>query len=404
VCDVFYGFYDLYTSSPVRHTCFFQPGTRLSKEFAEENGFDLRVLTGGITHDDYRSLYSQWHKKIGSAAIGCLESAEYMHTRAALIVLSRIVSVFPTQPKIGERILKTLAPLQSEDNERPDIRATAQGYCSQLTKARDEGMWKEENIAVTRARQEREKMKAEEKKKKLAERHEEMKKETETISRQLQDDGRDAWRQDRRDGSYERGRPWSTDPRHSRVCPTVHISDVQLQLQFTACRSKIFQLVTIVVFCSQFLIPLHRHSRQKTEQKNRGSLTAALRNRDDRGQTAKDGIAKGVAGRQGIIRGRAVSPLEVKGESEADLQNLAKTLNARLRKNEFVATSVGHHHLVGLALTSSRIVAVGELEAPAVLNEEGLGRVAISENFVFLSLDKLFCWILHPLAGLERAL
>jgi hypothetical protein len=99
-----------------------------------------------------------------------------------------------------------------------------------------------------------------------------------------------------------------------------------------------------------------------------------------------------------------VSPLEVKGESEADLQNLAKTLNARLRKNEFVATSVGHHHLVGLALTSSRIVAVGELEAPAVLNEEGLGRVAISENFVFLSLDKLFCWILHPLAGLERAL
>jgi len=94
-----------------------------------------------------------------------------------------------------------------------------------------------------------------------------------------------------------------------------------------------------------------------------------------------------------------VSPLEAKGESGADLQNLVKTLNACLRKNEFVATSVGHHHLVGLALTSSRTAAVGELEVLAVLNEEGLGRVAIREDYVFLSLDKLLHWIHHPLTG-----
>jgi len=173
-------------------------------------------LTGGITHDDYKGIYSQWHQKIGSAAIGCLNSTEYMHTRAALIVLSRIVLVFPTQPKTGDKILKTLRPLQSDENERPDIRATAQGYSSQLMKARDEGMWKEENIAVTKARQEREKMKAEEKKKKLALQHEEMKKESEMISKQLGDGGRDGWRPDRRGGG---GRPpFGVDPRmHSRV-------------------------------------------------------------------------------------------------------------------------------------------------------------------------------------------
>ena len=141
-----------------------------------------------------------------------------MHTRASLIVLSRIVAVFPTQPKIGERIIKTLTPLQSEDNERPDIRATAQGYCSQLMKARDEGMWKEESIAVTRARRLREQMKAEEKKKMLAKRDEEMKKESEIMSRQL-GDGRDNWRQDRRDGRDERGRQWGTDSRNLRVRP-----------------------------------------------------------------------------------------------------------------------------------------------------------------------------------------
>lgn len=194
-----------------------KPGSRLTKGFAEENNVDEHSLTSGITHEDYKSIYTQWHQKIGSAAIGCLKSSEYMHTRAALIVLSRIVLVFPTQPKTGNKILKTLGPLQSDDNARPDIRATAQGYCSQLMKARDEGMWKEENIAVTKARQEREKMKAEEKKKKLAKQHEEMKKESETISRQL-GDGRDSWRPDRRDGRDDRGRPWGMDPRmHPRV-------------------------------------------------------------------------------------------------------------------------------------------------------------------------------------------
>ena len=79
-------------------------------------------------------------------------------------------------------------------------------------KARDDGMWKEENIAVTKARQERENMKAEEKRKKLAQQHEDMKKESEMIARQLGDNGgRDGWRPgppDRRDI-----RPRGIDPR-----------------------------------------------------------------------------------------------------------------------------------------------------------------------------------------------
>jgi THO complex subunit 2 len=151
-----------------------------------------------------------------------------MHTRAALIVLSRIVLVFPTQPKTGDKVLETLAPLQSDENTRPDIRATAQGYCSQLMKARDDGMWKEENIAVTKARQEREKMKAEERKKKLAKQHEDLKKESEMISRQLGEGGRgdQSWRFDRRDDRG--GRPRTMDP---RMDPRMHprVSDIVAQ-------------------------------------------------------------------------------------------------------------------------------------------------------------------------------
>jgi hypothetical protein len=73
---------------------------------------------------------------------------------------------------------------------------------------------KEENIAVTKARQEREKMKAEEKKKRLEKQHEDMKKESEMISKQL-GDSRD-WRSDRRDIRDDRSRPFGIDPR-SRV-------------------------------------------------------------------------------------------------------------------------------------------------------------------------------------------
>eukprot|EP00956_Cyclotella_meneghiniana_P009672 scaffold13383_cov75-Cyclotella_meneghiniana.AAC.1 len=182
------------------------PGSRLSKAYSQEKNIGDHSMTDGITHDDYKMIFSQWHLKIGSAAVGCLNSSEYIHTRCALIVLSRIVLVYPTQPKVGDKLLDILATLQA-DESRPDIRATAQGYASQLSKARDEGMWKEENIAVTKARQEKELMKLEERKKKLAEQDEAMRKETEKINREI-GDGRDY---NRRGGGRDdvRGRPWS---------------------------------------------------------------------------------------------------------------------------------------------------------------------------------------------------
>ncbi len=196
-----------------------QPGSKLSKDFAELNSIGAHSVSEGLTKDDYNALYTQWHQKLGIAAIGCLKSPEYMYTRSALILLSRIVLVFPTQPKMGEKILKALTPLQSDDNPRPDIRATAQGYSSQLLKARDEGMWKEENIAVTKARQEKEKQKQEERKKKLAQQHEEMKKESEMISRQISEDN---WRRDGGRDNRGRGGQWGMD---SRMHPRVSLSE-----------------------------------------------------------------------------------------------------------------------------------------------------------------------------------
>ena len=179
----------------------------LSIAFAEEKNIGDHSATDGITHNDYKTIFSQWHLKLGSAAVGCLKSSEYMHTRSALIVLSRIVLVYPTQPKVGDKFLSMLETLQA-DESRPDIRATAQGYASQLGKARDDGMWKEENIAVTKARQEKEQMLLEERRKKHAQQHEDIRKETEKINREI-GDGRDGRDYNRRGGRDDmRGRPW----------------------------------------------------------------------------------------------------------------------------------------------------------------------------------------------------
>jgi len=94
------------------------------------------------THESYAILYNTWHTSLKSALIGCLKSAEYIHQRSALTVLTAIVRIYPTRPQDGESILEHLKPLQ-DDSLRPDIRAMASACAAQLLKARDDGVWKE---------------------------------------------------------------------------------------------------------------------------------------------------------------------------------------------------------------------------------------------------------------------
>jgi len=88
-------------------------------------------------YTEYRRLYSSWHAKLGASLIGCLKSSEYIHTRTALIILSRIVSCYPTKPKLGDKLLMVLKPLQ-DDVSKPDIQAQALSYGGGLTKIRDD--------------------------------------------------------------------------------------------------------------------------------------------------------------------------------------------------------------------------------------------------------------------------
>jgi THO complex subunit 2 len=138
-----------------------------------------------ISHKDFIVLYNSWHAALGAALVGSLESKEYMHTRSGLVVMTRLVDVFPTRPKLGNFFLSTLEPLQDENSDRPDIRAAANAYSTMLLKARDDGKWKEEDASVAQARADKEKMAAEERKKKLEEQFEELQRDSEKITEEI---------------------------------------------------------------------------------------------------------------------------------------------------------------------------------------------------------------------------
>jgi THO complex subunit 2 len=162
-----------------------KPGSYIesSSKLSSEDSSDEEIVP--ITYKDFAKLYNKWHSSLGAALIGCLQSVEYMHTRAGLLVLTRIVEVFPTRPKLGNELQAVLSPLQDESSSRLDIRASASAYGTMLLKARDDGKWVEEDASVAKARVEKERAAAQERKKKIAEQFQEMKRESEQITEEI---------------------------------------------------------------------------------------------------------------------------------------------------------------------------------------------------------------------------
>lgn len=138
-----------------------------------------------ISAEQYETLHNKWHAKLGAVFMGSLHSSEYMVIRACLLVLTRIVDEFPTRPGLGQRLMDALEPIQLDSYPLQDIRTSAQAYKMLLGKARNEGVWKEEDAAVAQARGEEEKAALAERQKKAEERFEEMQAENEKITKEL---------------------------------------------------------------------------------------------------------------------------------------------------------------------------------------------------------------------------
>mmetsp|Transcript_22674 Transcript_22674/g.46077 ORF Transcript_22674/g.46077 Transcript_22674/m.46077 type:complete len:883 (-) Transcript_22674:408-3056(-) len=171
-----------------------KPGSYMeSIEAGEEEN-----TTNPVSHREFIKLYNKWQHSLAAALIGCLKSTEYIHTRTGLVVLSRLVEVFPTGPTLGNKLLKVLETLRDESSSRPDIRASANAYGMMLSKARDDGKWVEEDRADAKARADKEKEAAMERKKKIEKSFQELERDNQKITEQIGTD-------DRRDRDRSRG-------------------------------------------------------------------------------------------------------------------------------------------------------------------------------------------------------
>lgn len=173
------------------------------KEVAGTPGAVIVTENGNcsVSFEDYKVLYNKWHAAIGEATIGCLDSTEYMHVRSSFVVLSRIVDAFPTRPKLGQTLLDALEPLQDETYPLQDIKTAAHAYGTLLIKARGDGVWKEEDSATIKAREEKEKADIAAKLKRREEQLADMKRDMEKIDVEIGDSGRRDDRDTRRRGA-----------------------------------------------------------------------------------------------------------------------------------------------------------------------------------------------------------
>ena len=100
-----------------------------------------------IPFKDFCSIVKKWHNILSNVCFKCLrKSSEYIHTRAALIVLNSMVDVFPTRAENGLKLIKCVKRLMSD--ERQDIKKQAEGLVGQLNKNMNVGCWRNDDGSV----------------------------------------------------------------------------------------------------------------------------------------------------------------------------------------------------------------------------------------------------------------
>ncbi|KAJ7955431.1 THO complex subunit 2 [Quillaja saponaria] len=83
-----------------------------------------------VTYGQFIKVHWKWSQRITRLLIQCLESTEYMEIRNALILLTKISSVFPVTRKSGINLEKRVAKIKSD--EREDLKVLATGVSAAL--------------------------------------------------------------------------------------------------------------------------------------------------------------------------------------------------------------------------------------------------------------------------------
>ncbi|KAM1011881.1 hypothetical protein ACFX2C_047172 [Malus domestica] len=83
-----------------------------------------------VTYGQFIKVHWKWSQRITKLLIQCLESTEYMEIRNALIMLTKITSVFPVTRKTGINLEKRVSKIKGD--EREDLKVLATGVCASL--------------------------------------------------------------------------------------------------------------------------------------------------------------------------------------------------------------------------------------------------------------------------------
>lgn len=96
---------------------------------------DLHDDKKRLAHRQFKSAYARWHKQLELVYTTALSSGEYMPIRNSLVVLTKLIDVFPAGRGTADVILVIVEKLTSEDRE--DIKIMAKRYFALLTKRKN---------------------------------------------------------------------------------------------------------------------------------------------------------------------------------------------------------------------------------------------------------------------------
>ncbi|GAA5863246.1 hypothetical protein JCM3774_000827 [Rhodotorula dairenensis] len=106
---------------------------------AQLAGFQRNLADQGETrfyeHVEYQSALVKWHGYMVQGFIESFESAEYMHIKNSILVLTKVAPYFPLDYAHGSKLDASVTTLLATE-KREDLKILAQGYKAVLTKRR----------------------------------------------------------------------------------------------------------------------------------------------------------------------------------------------------------------------------------------------------------------------------
>lgn len=85
-----------------------------------------------VSHDEFIRLSANWHKRLTLDVFkSCIVSEDYMQMKNVLLVLNRMVRMYPATKEDAEELRVTLKPI-SENDPREDLKTLARMYCTGL--------------------------------------------------------------------------------------------------------------------------------------------------------------------------------------------------------------------------------------------------------------------------------